>query len=1201
MTKREQKPKPRKTKTSSKPNTSSAVIVLGMHRSGTSALTRVLNLLGVNLGSELMVAVKDNNETGFWEHQGVVDQHEELMHQLGMRWDDPRAMPLGWIDRAEVTATQDRLATILASEFDGDSLWGVKDPRICRLLPIWRRILDARRGRTTIIHMVRHPLEIARSIERRDGLPRGRSLLLWLRHQIEAIKATDGLPQAWTSYDALMNDWRATMKMIERDLKLGLVISEPKINAEIDAFLTPRLRHHVLDGAALEADDDLAAWVGALYAETVKATLGETGNLLDTAAHIEAEIDRAAFYFDDTFAGWARVEHDLRDEITRRDRMIVERDESITEREGRIAERNGWVAERDRQVAERDGWVAERDRLIAERDRLIAERDKQIAELINTHNERVVELSKAIDLREREISDKSQHIANLETLTTELHSHLATILRSTSWRLTKPLRVLGRYLKTPRQYIRTLLTGTHTLTPSQSIDLTDLGEGRWESTDIHPVMMLHSDRGRLPRGWVELTYRLKADQIATPSLFADHGQGLSELDRKRLPPSTGTPVTSFLHLPNHVEALRFDPINWKGQFTLDPIQAREITRAGLAVRLLTRTLRDDGLGAVASRLKRSGLRGLKEHLARQATQSTENYETWRALYWALDDHDRKAIRAHIDTFEHRPTFSIILPTYETPEDLITRAIDSVRHQLYPNWELCIADDGSKSPALHRLLERYASEDNRIKVIFREANGHISAASNTALSLATGEWVALLDHDDELTEDALYWMANEILEHPDVDILYSDEDKIDEANHLSEPYFKPDWSPELFQSQNIINHLGVYRRRLVDDVDGFREGFEGSQDYDLALRVLERSSDDRIRHVPVVLYHWRTVAGSIALSAEGKTYAHDRARQAIMEHHERRGDPSKVIAAADGLSHRVVPPMPEPLPKVTIIVPTRDQINFLKMCVKGLRETTEYPSWELIIVDNGSVHDETLEFLDDLGRDDRIRILRDDGPFNFSRLNNEAAKLATGDLILMLNNDIEPIHSDWLSEMVRQLNRPGVGAVGAKLYYPDDTIQHCGVTVGIGGVAGHFEKRLPREANGYFNRPNLLHNASAVTAACLLTTKEIFNLVGGLDEENLAIAFNDVDFCLKIREAGYRIVVTPFAELYHHESISRGAENTPEKVYRFHREMRWMRERWADSIDEDPYFNPNLHLDNESPTLAFPPRVSKPWKRFKTET
>ena len=788
--------------------------------------------------------------------------------------------------------------------------------------------------------------------------------------------------------------------------------------------------------------------------------------------------------------------------------------------------------------------------------------------------------------------DQNARIRDLEEKIELLEAEKRDLLSSTSWRVSAPVRMAGRFVE---RILGGVLGRAHVLTPARLYDVEMTEPGVYQATDIRPFFLLSSSRGRFPCGWVEISYRLKAgDRVVTPSLFADPGEGSTEADRKRLPPTEGQTVTCYIRLPDKVLAMRFDPINWKGRFEMDPILAREISRLQLGFQLILNQVREDGLPDLIKRFRRGGWTGMKEYLARQATKAIDNYENWRGLFWTLSADDRTAIAKHIEQFESYPTFSVVMPTYNSDPEHLRAAIDSVRDQLYPHWELCIADDASSIAEVRQLLDEVAV-DPRIKIVFRETNGHIAVASNSALDLATGDYIALLDHDDVLTTDALYWMALEVIAHPDAAIIYSDEDKIDEVGRVFQPYFKPDWSPELVLSQNYVNHLGVYRRDEVEAVGRFRDAFKGSQDYDLLLRIADRVGPGRIRHVPVVLYHWRTVAGSIAAGGDAKDYAHGAARRAIVEHLERNGQTAEVVATEDGFGHRVVPAMPDPAPKVTIVVPTRDKVEVLKVCIDGLLSKTDYPNWELLIVDNGSEQADTARYLSEITTDPRIRVLRDDGAFNYSRLNNSAVAQGSGELVLFLNNDVEPINPGWLEEMVRQLSRTGVGVVGAKLYFPDDTIQHVGVTTGIGGVAGHFEKRLPREGDGYFQRPNLIHNATAVTGACLLTTRELWDAVGGLDEEHLTVAFNDVDFCLKIRALGHRIVVAPAAELYHYESVSRGTDNAPAKLARFRREMATMRDRWGHVIDQDPYWNPNLHIDNESPTLGFPPRLRKPWQ------
>ena len=569
------------------------------------------------------------------------------------------------------------------------------------------------------------------------------------------------------------------------------------------------------------------------------------------------------------------------------------------------------------------------------------------------------------------------------------------------------------------------------------------------------------------------------------------------------------------------------------------------------------------------------------------------YRRWAKRYDRLTADDLRAIHETTARLTYRPLISVLMPVYNTDQKWLKASIQSVRDQLYPNWELCIADDASTDSSVGRVLRDFQAEDPRIKVEFRRVNGHISAASNSALQRATGEFVALADHDDVLPAHALLAVVHELNRHPDADIVYSDEDRIDESGRRFDPYFKPDFNVELFRGQNFISHLGVYRTDLVRRVGGFREGLEGSQDYDLAWRVLEQSSVPRVRHIPHVLYHWRAIAGSAALGTREKAYAHGTARRAVEEHLARTGVQGTCEPALNATYHqRVRYALPHPPPRVTIIIPTRDRVDLLSRCVSSVIERSTYPDYDIVIVDNGSAEPETCAYLERLRADTRVTILRVDEPFNFSRLNNQAAAAARGDVLCFLNNDTQVISADWLEEMVSLACQDGIGAVGAMLYYPNNRIQHAGVVLGIGGVASHAHKMLGRTAGGDHARAALTQAMSAVTAACLVVRKALFTGAGGFDE-TLAIAFNDVDFCLRLGASGLRNVWTPFAELYHFESVSRGDDTTAGRPG-FLDESRLMHERWGDLLNADPYFNPNLSLERTDFALSYPPRHARKW-------
>jgi len=537
----------------------------------------------------------------------------------------------------------------------------------------------------------------------------------------------------------------------------------------------------------------------------------------------------------------------------------------------------------------------------------------------------------------------------------------------------------------------------------------------------------------------------------------------------------------------------------------------------------------------------------------------------------------------VESFQFKPLISIIVPTYNTPEQFLREMIQSVQDQIYPYWELCIADDASPKSHVKEILKEYAAADSRIKVVFREKNGHICAASNSALELATGEYIALLDHDDLLPPDSLYEVVRLLNAHPEADMIYTDEDKMNEDGRRGQPYFKPDWCPDSFLSRMYTSHLGVYRHSMIKAIAGFREGFEGSQDYDLVLRVTEKTNN--IFHIPKVLYHWRIHSESTAGAGEAKLYAFEAGARAIEEALTRREEPGRAIINQKILGvYTVKYKITEPK-LVSIIIPTRNLGAVLDTCLESIFDKTLYRNFEIIVVDNGTDEPETMDIFADWERREpkRFKVHRYDIPFNYSKLNNYGISKAKGDYLLFLNNDTEVITSGWMKSMVEQVQRPSIGAVGALLLYPDDTVQHAGVVLGLGGVAGHSHKHFPGESQGYNRHLVTTNNYSAVTAACLMCRREVCEEVGGFDE-TLQVAFNDIDFCLKIKSKGYNNICLPHVKLYHFESKSRGYEDTPEKQRRFQQEIEKMQSRWSELFANDPCYSPNLTRDREDYSL-----------------
>ena len=565
-----------------------------------------------------------------------------------------------------------------------------------------------------------------------------------------------------------------------------------------------------------------------------------------------------------------------------------------------------------------------------------------------------------------------------------------------------------------------------------------------------------------------------------------------------------------------------------------------------------------------------------------------DYAKWIVEYDTVSLEMRSIMQNHLQSYDINPLISVVMPVYNPNPVWLVEAIESVINQIYPKWELCIADDLSSDKAIRPILEHYMKEDERIKVVFRTQNGHISNATNSALEVVEGEWIALLDHDDTLSEHALFWVVDTINMYPNARMIYSDEDKINEQGNRFNPYFKCDWNPDLFYSHNMFSHLGVYSTELVRKAGDFRVGLEGSQDYDLALRCIELIESNQIYHIPRVLYHWRVHEESTAAASDAKPYAIIAGLRAINEHFNRININAK--AESVNYAYRVRYALPEILPLVSLIIPTRNGLNLLRQCIASILEKTTYSNYEILIVDNGSDELETLNYLKMLVSDLRIRVIRDDSPFNYSALNNAAVKVARGQIIGLINNDIEVISPDWLTEMVSHALRPEVGAVGARLWYSNDALQHGGVILGVGGVANHAHKNLTKNSPGYMARATLIQSFSAVTAACLLIKKSIYNDVGGLNDVDLKVAFNDVDFCIRVREAGYRNIWTPYAELYHHESATRGVDDTPEKQVRFQKEIAYMQSTWSYALQNDPAYSPNLTICYEDFSLAWPPRI-----------
>lgn len=675
-------------------------------------------------------------------------------------------------------------------------------------------------------------------------------------------------------------------------------------------------------------------------------------------------------------------------------------------------------------------------------------------------------------------------------------------------------------------------------------------------------------------------------------------------------------VREVFFLPPDVMTLRWSPTAASGFFSQSRLLINKITPLESSLRRMCRVLFDLWRFRSRTPATRAGLtwRGaisnLQDAYRRTATLRIKrpldnDYSAFIALNDTLKKADIRAMRKQVRQLPLRPVISLIMPVLVPIDDFFRAALDSVSGQIYPHWELLLAGDFSADTQSLAIANEYRCKNVQVKIVPVKTGADLAAAFNSALELAQGEFVARIDQHDRIPPHALFLLAREISKHPDADLVYTDDDNIDDTSERLNPRFKPDWNPDMFFSCNYLANLTLYRHARAQELGGYRTGFEGAEDYDLSLRYLRHIPAAKIRHIPKVLYHSRASgqamgttpspdrregreAGSAHQSTApsplrgdgwGEGTAHQSGKRALISYFEGSG-----ITVEDGPApgiYRIKHPLPAQPPLVSIIIPTRDKVDILKKCIESILQKTDYENWEMLVVDNQSVEPQTHTYFEQIQRDSRIKVVRYEKPFNYSAMNNYAVQFAQGEILALLNNDVEVIAKDWLTEMVSHAVRPGIGAVGAKLLYSNRLVQHAGVIIGLGGVAGHAHKYRNGDEPGYCHRAMITQNFSAVTGACMVVRKSCYQEVGGLNETNLAVAFNDIDICLKLVAAQYRNVFTPYALLYHHESSSRGQDDTPEKQNIYQQESQYMKMIWGRKLKSDPAYNPNLSLEFES--------------------
>jgi len=681
------------------------------------------------------------------------------------------------------------------------------------------------------------------------------------------------------------------------------------------------------------------------------------------------------------------------------------------------------------------------------------------------------------------------------------------------------------------------------------------------------------------RGWVKVKARISSSVSSRAVLYFDTGCGFHEQEHFELGPVSGeTSIDRIVSMRETAHLVRFDPIQHPGEFALLEFSFSPISRLRVNLAAVVENIANALFGRkarrpstkIALKLLFSGeWRTFHRQLLTNyiGNNGGNDYELWLQRH-KITDRSRDQMREAIAGWQNPPTISVILPVYNVAEAYLRRCIESVLNQIYPRWELCVADDASTQGHVRRVLEEYAATDSRIKVVYREKNGNISAASNSALELATGRYVALLDHDDELAEHALYRMAEAIVRDPSLDMIYSDEDKTTPEGRRHDPFFKPDWSPEYFLACMYTCHLGVYRAEMIRKIGGWRSRFDGAQDYDLVLRIV--ATNPKIHHVPDILYHWRTIPSSAASGSQAKPEACQRARMALQSYLELIGrEGTAEPGPAEGFHRIRYKIVGNPL--VSIVIPSAVRAIefrgrrswFLLECVSSIRRTSTYKNLEIVVLDNNDMSPELESALEPFD----VRRVPFTEPFNLARKMNLGALAARGEHLILLNDDIEVISPDWIESMLEYSQWPEIGAVGAQLLFPNNTQQHTGVYL-LNGNPGHPFYQFAGDHPGYFRSSQVHRNWSAVTGACMMTRADTFRAVGGFSE-HFPLNYNDVDYCLKVLSLGKRVVYMPYAKLYHHEAVSKRGT--------FAHELEAFKKTWLEHFPRDPYYNPNLTM------------------------
>ena len=1107
----------------------SVVIMAGMHRSGTSLTASLLQSAGIYIGDRLM-GINTGNAKGHFEDLDFVDFHQSVLHSQGIS-------VAGWTKYNSLQVQQQYMVTAqnLILSRKEHSIWGWKDPRTTLFLDFWSQLIpDAK-----YIFVYRSPWEVVDSLFRRGDV-------IFRTNPNFAVGQWCNYNQAVLDFyqqhqersfligiDSVIQNSNDFIDLVRQKFSLELrspeSLYEPALfnaNSNIhyrQALITKFFPEAIDLYAQLQQADKSSSAPVALQSVDLTCKswiLQDWNDLKETTREkrrIETELQETQHQLNSAQVEQAQAQHQLN--LTA---------EQLQQTQHQLQSSQTELQETQQQLHSAQVEQAQAQHQL----NLTAEQLQQTQQQLNLSQTELQETQQQLNLSQTELQQTQQQLNLSQTELQQTQQQLnssQTELQKTQQQLNLTAGQLQE-AQQQQQSSQTELQQTQYQLNSSQTELTQV-----KSTEVQAIQQQIGEQSSQAQKQLQIA-QMQAEQFKS-LVVAMESSKFWKLRR-----------------------WWFDLKQKTNVGAVDTVYQNYLFSSNKAAQIPTAVVNVD----VDTNIPISG---------------DPLYQAWLERNYPQPN-ELKKIKEKSLVLAYKPLISVIVPVYNPEEKFLRQAIASVIKQAYPNWELCLADDCSTKPYVRAILEEYARQDERIKVVFRSENGHICHTSNSALEIATGEYIALLDHDDLLPPHALARVAELLNEHPEADFIYSDEDKIDDNHIYQSPFFKPDWCPDSFLARMYTCHLGVYRRSLVNSVGNFRVGFEGSQDYDLVLRITEKTNN--IFHIPDILYHWRIHLQSTASDSNVKPYAADAAKKAIAEAIKRRGEPGKIKTQVNFPGVYQVRYQIEEQKLVSIIIPTKDLADTLDVCLKSIFAQTTYSNYEVVVIDNNSTEEKTAKCLANWQKQQpqRFRSIPYHVPFNYSAINNYAVQQAKGDYLLFLNNDIEVITKGWLTAMVEQAQRKSIGAVGSLLLYPDDTIQHAGVVVGLGGVAGHSHKHLHVSQPGYMFQVVSTNNYSAVTGACLMCRRSVFAEVQGF-EEDLAIAFNDVDFCLKIASKGYNNIYLPHVVLYHYESKSRGYENTPEKQARFAKEVNYMKQKWQPVCLHDPCYSPNLTKNHEN--------------------